>query len=239
MQLLSSYSLPINRPLSVPPVLFDSLFRLPWLQDMKVRLFVSTLNALHSLIFLPTCPYKACTVRGCLSSHPLWIEQAEEPIALYSLGTSKYTMNQVKLTNQTKSQTQQVTKQTLQDSHKGLLRLVNLKLFLSMKYAEKPNLWQNWPRRVQYSTEQSWWCVAEMPMNYPFSADFPFSFLKIKVKFRRYKLMQTRTRRQALLCPQTPHQQEMQMPQHKLPMLSCALGRTPGCVSEGRAGQSP
>lgn len=74
MQLLRSYSSPINHPLSVPPVLFDSLFRLPWLQDMKVRLFVPSLNAVQRLIFLPTCSYKACTVRGCLSSHPLWIE---------------------------------------------------------------------------------------------------------------------------------------------------------------------
>lgn len=88
MQLLRSYSLPINFPVSALPTLFESLFRIPWLQDMKVRLFMSTLNALHSLILLPICPYKACAVRGCLGSHPLWIgvsRRAECPLLIGNL----------------------------------------------------------------------------------------------------------------------------------------------------------
>lgn len=41
--------------------------------------------------------------------------------------------------------------------------------------------------------------------------------------------MQTKTRKQALLWPQKPHQKELQIPQHKVPMRPCASGRTQGC----------
>lgn len=205
MQLLRSYSLPINCPLSVPPVLFDLLFRLPWLQDMKVRVFVCSLKALHRLIFLPTCPYKACTVRGCLSSHSLWIEASRRthcPLLFGDLQMNNEP-SQTNQPNQTSNPTGHQTNCRISISiHCGLWTCV---LFLSMKYAEIPNLWQNWPKWVQYIAEQSWWCMAEMPVNYPFSADFPFLLLKIKAKFRRYELVQSRTRREALLCLQTPH----------------------------------
>lgn len=65
-------------------------------------------------------------------------------------------------------------------------------------------------------------------MSYQFLADFPFFSLKVKVKLRRYDLMQTKTRRQALLWLQKPYQKELQIPQHKLSMLPSTSGRTPG-----------
>lgn len=155
VQLLRSYSLPINRSVSVPPIHFESLFRLYRLQDMKVMLFVSTLNALHSLILLPTCPYKADTVRGCLSSHPLWMgasRRAECPLLFGNLQMN----NGPTQTNQT----HQIANPT--DHHinsvwfpEGFVMVCGHETISITKYPQKTNPGQNWPGRV--------WCSREQP----------------------------------------------------------------------------
>lgn len=130
MQLLRSYYLPINRPVSPPPTLFESLFRLPRLQDMKVRLFVSTLNALRSLILLPTCLYKACAVRGCWSSHPLWIgasRRADCPLLIGNLHMNNEP-SQTNQPNQIANLTDHLTNSAW--FPEGLLWSVNMKQIL-------------------------------------------------------------------------------------------------------------
>lgn len=54
-----------------------------------------------------------------------------------------------------------------------------------------------------------------MAASYPFLVDFPFFYLKVKVKLRRYELMQTKTGRQAVATETTP--ERAADPQHKLP----------------------